>query len=166
MKRLKLKMRFPFEDKPRKRLTSGATIMKPSVYSTNDKKGILLKNKFDVKQILREISGEDSLELVYETPTTCDISYAGTVLLAKQMNIATEVVQVKKMSRFVGVARATNPITRIRQVGAASYPITIMYSDEVIKLIVERLAKRNACLKVIPETFVKAFVHSQLMLKE
>ena len=136
--------------------------MKPSVYSINDLEGILRKNKFDVKQILKEMNGENSLELVYETPTTIDISYAGAMRLAGEKGIKVEVIRVQKMSdRVAGIARARNPKTKIAQVGAASYPITMKYSDEVIEFIVEQLAKRNALSKVIPLPEVLAFVHSQ-----
>ena len=134
--------------------------MKPSVYSKNDLDGIIRKNKLDVLQILAEMNGEGSLPLTYETPRTCDISYAGTMVLAKQKGITVEVVLVKKMSaRFVSLAKATNPKTKITQFGAASYPITIRFTDEVIRHIVERLAFRNAIKKTIPLPEVLAFIY-------
>ena len=142
--------------------------MKPSVYSQNDLEGIIRKNKFDVWQILKEMNGEDSpnsrdcfanLPLVYETKKTCDISYAGTIVLAKQKGITTEVVLVQKTSaRFISLAKAHNPKTKITQFGAASYPITVLFSDDVIEYIVERLALRNAIKKVIPLPEALAFV--------
>ena len=142
--------------------------MKPSVYSINDLEGIIRKNKRDVQQILSEMNGENSLpsacadadRLVYETRTTRDISYAGTMVLAKQKGITVEVVLVKKMSaRFVSLAKARNPKTKITQFGAASYPITIRFTDEVIRHIVERLAFRNAIKKTIPLTEVLTFIY-------
>jgi hypothetical protein len=133
---------------------------KPSVYSLKDLAGIIRKNKFDVLQILTELNGEDSLPLVYETKKTCDLSYAGTLLLAQQKGIKAEVFKVSKASaRFVSVARAQNPITKVTQFGAASYPITIRFSDEVIRHIVGRLALRNAIEKVIPRQEVLAFIY-------
>jgi hypothetical protein len=134
--------------------------MKPSVYSLNDFEGIVRKNKFDVKQILSEIMGENSLPLVYETKNTCDISYAGMMLLAKQKGIWVKVVLVDKRSeRFVSLAKAMNPKTKVTQFGAASYPITVRFSDEVIRHIVGRLALRNAIEKVIPRQEVLAFIY-------
>ena len=136
--------------------------MKPSVYSIHDLPGIIQKNKRDVRQILSEMNGENSFPLVYETPTTRDISYAGTMVLAKQKGITVEVVLVKKMSaRFVSLAKATNPKTKITQFGAASYPITIRFTDEVIRHIVERLAFRNAIKKTIPLPEVLAFIYKR-----
>jgi len=132
---------------------------KPSVYSLKDFKGIVRKNKLDVLQILRKLNGDDSLPLVYETDKTLDISYAGMMLLAKQKVIKVKVVLVSKRSeRFVSLAKATNPRTKITQFGAASYPITIRFSDEVIKHIVGRLALRNAIKKVVPHQEVLAFI--------
>jgi hypothetical protein len=160
--------------------------LKPSVYSLNDFKGIIRKNKLDIKQILAEINnplipfiplpkgkatkcqgrwvvkrdGDDSLPLVYETKKTCDLSYAGTLFLAKQKDITAEVYVVSKMSaRFVSVAKATNPTTKITQFGAASYPITLRFSDEVIRHIVGRLALRNAIEKVIPRQEALVFIY-------
>lgn len=134
--------------------------MKPSVYSQNDLEGIIRKNKFDVLQILKEMNGEDSLELVYETKKTCDISYAGTMVLAKQKGIKAEGVFLGKTSaRIVSLAKAQNPKTKITQFGAASYPITMRFSDNVIRHIVERLALRNAIKKVTPLPEVLAFVY-------
>ena len=133
---------------------------KPSVYSLKDFDGILRKNKLDVLQILRQLNGEDSLPLVYETKKTCDLSYAGTLLIAKQKGIKAEVMLVQKASaRFVSVARAQNPKTQITQFGAASYPITIRFEDSVIKHIVGRLAVRNAIEKVLPRQEVLAFIY-------
>ena len=133
--------------------------MKPSVYSSNDLAGIIQKNKRDVQQIL---NGSNSL--VYETEKTLDISYAGTMFLTKQKGIAVESVFVQKASdRVVGIAKATNPITKITQFGASSYPITMRFSDEVIRVIVEKLAMRNAVLKVVPLPQVLAFVYSTAM---
>lgn len=138
---------------------------KPSVYSLKDLAGIIRKNKFDVLQILTELNGEDSLPLVYETKKTCDLSYAGTLFIAKRKGIKAEVVLVQKASaRVVSVARAQNPITKVTQLGAASYPITVRFSDEVIRHIVGRLALRNAVEKVIPHHEVLAFVY-QVSLK-
>jgi len=132
---------------------------KPSVYSLKEFEGIVRKNKLDVLQILRQMKGEDSLPLVYETKKTLDISYAGMMLLAKQKGIKAEVVLVSKASaRFVSVARAQNPITQITQFGAASYPITVRFSDEVIRHIVGRLAMRNAIEKVLPRQEILAFI--------
>ena len=83
--------------------------MKPSVYSINDLWGIIQKNKRDVRQIL---NGSNSL--VYETEKTLDISYAGTMLLAKQKGIAVERFFLQKASdKVVGIAKATNPSTKI-----------------------------------------------------
>jgi hypothetical protein len=97
---------------------------------------------------------------VYETKKTCDLSYAGTLFIAKQKGIKAEVMLVQKASaRFVSVARAQNPTTQITQFGAASYPITIHISDSVISHIVGRLAIRNAIEKVVPRPFVLAFVY-------
>ena len=80
---------------------------KPSVYSLKDLEGIVRKNKFDVKQIFSEMNGENSLPLVYETKKTCDLSYAGTLFLAKRKGIKAEVVLVQKASaRVVSIARA------------------------------------------------------------
>ena len=132
--------------------------MKPSVYSLKDFEGIVRKNKFDVLQILRRMNGDDSLPLVYETPQTVDISYAGMMLLAKQKGIKVKVVLVSKRSeRFVSLAKATNPRTKVTQFGAASYPITMRFSDEVIEHIVGRLAVRNAIEKVLPRQEVLVF---------
>jgi len=132
---------------------------KPSVYSLKEFEGIVRKNKLDVLQILRQMKGEDSLPLVYETKKTLDISYAGMMLLAKQKGIKAEVVLVSKASaRFVSVARAQNPRTKVMLFGAASYPITIRFSDEVIRHIVGRLAMRNAIEKVLPHKEVLAFI--------
>ena len=132
--------------------------MKPSVYSLKDLAGIIRKNKFDVVQILTELNGDDSLPLVYETDKTLDISYAGMMLLAKQKGIKVKVVLVSKRSeRFVSLAKATNPRTKVTQFGAASYPITMRFSDEVIKHIVGRLALRNAIEKVLPRQEVLVF---------
>ena len=134
--------------------------MKPSVYSKNDLDGIIRKNKLDVLQILAEMNGEGSLPLTYETPRTCDISYAGTMVLAKQKGITVEVVVVKKMSaRFVSLAKARNPKTKITQFGAASYPITMQFTDEVIKSIVSKLALRNAIKKIIPLSEMLTFIY-------
>ena len=134
--------------------------MKPSVYSIHDLEGIIQKNKRDVQQIVSEMNGEDSLPLVYKTPTTCDISYRGTMFLAKQKGIAVEGFLVQRASdRVVSLAKATNPITKITQFGASSYPITMRFSDEAILHIVEKLAMRNAILKVIPLPQVLAFVY-------
>jgi hypothetical protein len=133
---------------------------KPSVYSLKELAGILRKNKFDVLQILTELNGENSLPLVYETKKTCDLSYAGTLFIAKQKGIKAEVMLVQKASaKFVSVARAQNPTTQITQFGAASYPITMRFSDEVIKHIVGRLAVRNAIEKVLPRQEVLAFIY-------
>ena len=133
--------------------------VKPSVYSLKDFKGIVRKNKLDVLQILRQLNGDNSLPLVYETKKTCDLSYAGTLFIAKQKGIKAEVVLVQKTSaRFVSVARAQNPITQITQFGAASYPITVRFSDEVIRHIVGRLAMRNAIEKVLPRQEILAFI--------
>ena len=153
--------------------------MKPSVYSLNDVAGIIRKNKFDVVQILTELKmpivtgglapqittarslpyGDDSLPLVYETRKTLDISYAGMMLLAKQKGIKVKVVLVSKRSeRFVSLAKATNPRTKVTQFGAASYPITIRFSDEMIEHIVGRLALRNAIEKVLLRQEVLAFI--------
>jgi hypothetical protein len=133
---------------------------KPSVYSLKELAGIIRKNKFDVLQILTELNGENSLPLVYETKKTCDLSYAGTLFIAKQKGIKAEVMLVQKASaRFVSVARAQNPTTQITQFGAASYPITMRFSDEVIKHIVGRLAVRNAIEKVLPRQEVLAFIY-------
>ena len=86
--------------------------MKPSVYSINDLAGITRKNKRDVLQIVKEMNGSNSLPLVYETEKTLDISYAGTMLLAKQKGIAVERFLVQKASdRFVSITKATNPST-------------------------------------------------------
>jgi hypothetical protein len=132
---------------------------KPSVYSLKDLAGIIRKNQFDVLQILSEMNGDNSLPLVYETKKTRDLSYAGTMLLAQQKGIKAEVFKVSKASaRFVSVARAQNPITKVTQFGAASYPITIRFSDEVIRHIVGRLALRNAIEKVLPRQEVLAFI--------
>ena len=141
---------------------------KPSVYSLKDLAGIIRKNKLDVLQILTwftsvnpssELNGEDSLPLVYETKKTCDLSYAGTLFIAKQKGIKAEVVLVQKASaRVVSVARAQNPTTKVTQFGAASYPITVRFSDEVIRHIVGRLALRNAIEKVLPRQEVLAFI--------
>jgi hypothetical protein len=134
--------------------------LKPSVYSLNDFDGIVRKNKLDVLQILRQMKGENSLPLVYETKKTCDLSYAGTLFIAKQKGIKAEVVLVQKASaRVVSVARAQNPITKVTQFGAASYPITIRFEDSVIKHIVGRLAVRNAIEKVLPRLEVLAFIY-------
>jgi hypothetical protein len=134
--------------------------VKPSVYSLKDIAGIIRKNQFDVQQILTELNGEDSLPLVYETQKTCDLSYAGTLLIAKQKGIKAEVIKVSKASaRFVSVARAQNPTTQITQFGAASYPITLRFSDGVIRHIVGRLALRNAIEKVLPRLEVLAFIY-------
>jgi hypothetical protein len=134
--------------------------MKPSVYSLKDFEGIVRKNKLDVLQILRQLNGEDSLPLVYETKKTLDISYAGMMLLAKQKGIKVKVVLVDKRSeRFVSLAKAENPRTKVTQFGAASYPITVRFSDEVIKHIVGRLATRNAIEKVLPRQEVLAFIY-------
>jgi len=134
--------------------------MKPSVYSLKDFDGILRKNKFDVLQILRQLNGGDSLPLVYETKKTLDISYAGMMLLAKQKGIKAEVYLVSKTSaRFVSLAKARNPTTKVTQFGAASYPITVQFEDSVIRHIVGRLAARNAIEKVIPHHEVLAFVY-------
>ena len=133
---------------------------KPSVYSLKDFDGILRKNKLDVLQILRQLKGDDSLPLVYETKNTCDLSYAGTLFIAKRKGIKAEVVLGKKASaRVVSVARAHNPKTKITQVGAASYPITIHFGDSVISHIVGRLAIRNAIEKVVPRPEVLAFIY-------
>ena len=133
---------------------------KPSVYSLKDLAGIIRKNQFDVLQILTELNGDNSLPLVYETKKTCDLSYAGTLLIAKQEGIKAEVVLVQKASaRFVSVARAQNPITKVTQFGAASYPITVRFSDEVIRHIVGRLAVRNAIEKVMVRNEVLAFIY-------
>jgi hypothetical protein len=106
------------------------------------------------------MKGEDSLPLVYETKKTCDLSYAGTLFIAKQKGIKAEVVLVQKASaRFVSVARAQNPTTKITQFGAASYPITMRFSDEVIRHIVGRLALRNAIEKVLPRQEALAFMY-------
>jgi hypothetical protein len=122
---------------------------KPSVYSLKDLAGIIRKNQFDIQQILTELNGDNSLPLVYETQNTCDLSYAGMMLLAKQKGIKVKVVLVLKRSeRFVSLAKAQNPITKVTQFGAASYPITVRFSDEVIRHIVGRLALRNAIEKV------------------
>jgi hypothetical protein len=134
--------------------------LKPSVYSLKDLAGIIRKNKFDVLQILTELNGEDSLPLVYETKKTCDLSYAGTLFIAKQKGIKAEVVLVQKTSaRFVPVARAQNPITKVTQFGAASYPITVRFEDSVIRYIVGRLATRNAIEKVLPRQEVLVFMY-------
>jgi len=134
--------------------------MKPSLYSLKDFDGILRKNKLDVLQILSEMNGEANLPLVYESKKTCDLSYAGTVVLAKQKGIKTEVVLVKKTSaRFVSLVKAWNPKTKIMQFGAASYPITLRFSDGVIRHIVGRLALRNAIEKVLPRQEVLAFIY-------
>ena len=133
--------------------------MKPSVYSLKDFDGILRKNKLDVLQILSELNGDDSLPLVYETKNTCDISYAGMMLLAKQKCIKVKVVLVSKRSeRFVSLAKATNPRSKVTQFGAASYPITMRFSDEVIRHIVGKLALRNAIEKVLPRQEVLVFI--------
>ena len=133
--------------------------MKPSVYSLKDFEGIVRKNKLDVKQILKELNGESELPLLYETQKTCDLSYVGTVVLAKQKGIKAEVYLVQKTSeRFVSVAKATNPRTKVTQFGAASYPITMRFSDEVIRHIVGRLALRNAIEKVLPRQEVLVFI--------
>ena len=133
---------------------------KPSVYSLKDLVGIIRKNKFDVVQILSEMNGDDSLPLVYETEKTCDLSYAGIMLLAKQKGIKVKVVLVDKRSeRFVSLAKATNPRTKVTQFGAASYPITVRFSDEVIRHIVGRLALRNAIEKVMVRQEVLAFIY-------
>ena len=133
---------------------------KPSVYSLKDLAGIIRKNQFDVLQILTELNGDNSLPLVYETKKTCDLSYAGTLFLAKRKGITAEVVLVQKASaRVVSVARAQNPTTQITQFGAASYPITLRFSDEVIRHIVGRLALRNAIEKVLPHQEVLAFIY-------
>ncbi len=134
--------------------------MKPSVYSLKDFEGIVKKNKLDVLQILRKLNGDNSLPLVYETKNTCDLSYAGMMLLAKQKGIKVKVVLVSKSSeRFVSLAKAWNPKTKIMQFGAASYPITMRFSDEMIEHIVGRLALRNAIEKVIPRQEVLAFIY-------
>jgi len=134
--------------------------VKPSVYSLKDFKGIVRKNKLDVLQILSAMKGEVNLPLVYETKKTCDLSYAGTLLLAQQKGIKAEVFKVSKASqRVVSVARAQNPITKVTQFGAASYPITIRFEDSVIRHIVGRLALRNAIEKVIPHQEVLAFIY-------
>ena len=134
--------------------------MKPSVYSIHDEILILRKNKQDVLQILSLMNGRNSLALVYETEKTIDISYAGTIFLAKQKDIKTEVLKVEKTSaRFVSLAKAHNPKTKITQVGAASYPITIHFSDSVISHIVGRLAIRNAIEKVVSRPEVLAFIY-------
>ena len=134
--------------------------IKPSVYSLKDVEGILRKNKLDVLQILRQLNGDDSLPLVYETKKTCDLSYAGIMLLAKQKGIKVKVVVVDKRSeRFVSLAKARNPITKVTQFGAASYPITVRFSDEVIRQIVGRLAVRNAIEKVLPRQETLAFIY-------
>ena len=137
--------------------------MKPSVYSSSLERsersaGIIRKNKRDVQQILKEMNSSNSL--VYETEKTLDISYAGTMFLAKQKGIAVERFFLQKASdRVVSIAKATNPSTKITQFGASSYPITMRFSDEVISHIVEKLAMRNAVLKVVPLPEVLAFVY-------
>jgi hypothetical protein len=164
--------------------------LKPSVYSLNDFDGIVRKNKLDVLQILQELQmpivtgglapakankvlaprmittarslphGDDSLPLVYETETTCDLSYAGMMRLAKQKGIKVKVILVSKRSeRFVSLAQAWNPKTKIMQFGAASYPITMRFSDEVIQHIVGRLALRNAIEKVPPRQEALLFIY-------
>jgi hypothetical protein len=52
-----------------------------------------------------------------------------------------------------------NPKTKVTQFGAASYPITVRFSDEVIRHIVGRLALRNAIEKVIPRQEILAFIY-------
>jgi len=133
--------------------------LKPSVYSLKDFEGIVRKNKLDVLQILRRMNGDDSLPLVYETDKTLDISYSGMICLAKQKGIKAEVYLVSKRSeRFVSLAKATNPRSQVTQFGAASYPITLRFSDEVIRHIVGRLALRNAIEKVLPRQEVLVFI--------
>jgi hypothetical protein len=50
---------------------------KPSVYSLKDLAGIIRKSKLDVLQILKELNGDNSLPLVYDTKKACDLSYEG-----------------------------------------------------------------------------------------
>jgi hypothetical protein len=137
-------------------------ITKPSVYSIHDSALILQKNKKDVQQILSFMEGNNSLPLVYETKKTLDLSYAGTMVMAKQKEIKAEVALVQKTStRFVSLAKAHNPKTKITQFGAASYPITIRFSDLMIKHIVGRLAIRNAIEKVVPRPEVLSFIYAE-----
>ena len=132
--------------------------IRPSLICTGTQDEFELANKLDEKQI---VHGDDGV-LAYEINGKITISFCGTMELATRMGITISDIQTRQAYHLsVATAKAHNPATGNTQAGAHSAPklLSGLRPNPNAEKVAIGLAKRNACLKVIPEVTIYNFAN-------
>jgi len=136
--------------------------IRPSLICTGTQAEFEKANSLDNAQIVQMANGcKDDLPRAYLINGKVAISYRGTLELARLHGIEFSDVEAKEASdKIVATAKAYNPNTGNTQAGAHSQAkLNSGRPDSDAEVQAVEKARRNACLKVIPEVEIYTFAN-------